>query len=321
MRPARQFRRLFPSLFDNEDETKPNLFMIRSALFILGGDYHLGDLLWFTAVLGEYRRVNRPRLLMVNVPDRAVNRILEHNPTIDELSYSRPDVARADAVGRFGGEVVVHDLRPVPIAFDMISQWRQRMPWLYYRDLWLEARGQWLATYLGLGPMQEHRPHLGLVEDDFSVARQLPEKYILLAPHVGSYSVPLLAWGWQRLKGWPNDRWTALAAALRKEGLDSYTLGAAGQAVVPGTKGLIGLPIRQVAGVVDQASALVTVESGLWFVASALGVPFIIVRWWLPRSVDWTGACGVPHARIFSDDDSVGTVISELHRVVSHVAA
>ena len=53
-------------------------------LFLLGRDYHLGDLLSFTAVLAAYRRQIRPEHLVVGYPDPLLGRILEHNPLIDE---------------------------------------------------------------------------------------------------------------------------------------------------------------------------------------------------------------------------------------------
>lgn len=46
-------------------------------LFLIGQDYHLGDLLRSTAVLAEYRRQVRPDRLVVACPDRAISRILE----------------------------------------------------------------------------------------------------------------------------------------------------------------------------------------------------------------------------------------------------
>lgn len=54
-------------------------------LFILGKDYHLGDLLWFTAVLAAYRRRARPARARVACPDRPISQILERHPLIDDL--------------------------------------------------------------------------------------------------------------------------------------------------------------------------------------------------------------------------------------------
>ena len=287
-------------------------------LFILGPDYHLGDLLWLTTVIRALRDRAQPSQVIVSLPDRAISRVLEENPLIDELRYGEPDTARKDARTRFGNDLVVHDLRLFPLGFEMVRQWRRRVPWLYYRDLWLEPRGQWLATYLGLGELRDGRPRLHLTENDRAVARELPRPYILFAPHVGEYSLPLVGTFWRRLKGWPMERWIALAEQLRADGYETITLAARGQSPVPGTEGLIGLPIRQVAGAIESAAALVTVESGLWFIAAALHVPFLIVRWWLPRAVDWPRAMGAPNVRIFRDCDSVSHVLGRLNGLMDH---
>ena len=93
------------------------------------------------------------------------------------------------------------------------------------------------------------------------------------------------------------------------------TLAATGQEPIAGSTGLIGLPIRQAAGVVEQARALVTVESGLWFVAAAFGTPFVISRWWLPRSVDWAAPMGVPYGLVYSDEKPVPAVLAHLERM------
>src|SRR5579872_7092350 len=53
--------------------------------FVLGADYHLGDLLWLTAVIGEYRRVRQPDSVCVSLPESPVAAILESNPLIEQL--------------------------------------------------------------------------------------------------------------------------------------------------------------------------------------------------------------------------------------------
>jgi hypothetical protein len=295
--------------------------MVRQAsvhLFVLGKDYHLGDLLWFTAVIAEYRRQQAPGRLLVACPDRALSRILEHNPLIDELIYYGRDARVVpDARARYGSALVVHDLRPLPIAWTMVRSWRHHLPWLYYRDLWLEPRGQWLATFLRLGRLRDVRPVLHLTDDDLAVARSLSAPYIVLAPHTGRYTISLLGAMWGRLKGWGEARWARLAEALRDEGYAVITLGAAGEQPVPGTTGLSGLPIRQAAGVIAGAAALVTVESGLWFVAAAVRTPLLIVPWWLPRSLDWVAPMGTPYRLVYRDQATVRHVLAELRSLLA----
>lgn len=266
-----------------------------SSLFVLGKDYHLGDLLWLTAVLAEYRRQVQPRFLMVACPDRPISRILEKNPMIDQLLYGRAPEILLTQRRRYGHQLIVHDLHILPLARSMMQAWRTRVPWRYYRDLWCEPRGQWLATFLGLGPMRNPRPILCLDADDRRVARLMPLRYVVLAPHIGQYSLPMATAFWRRVKGWSEASWIQLSHLLQQRGYTPVTLGALGQEPVPGSIPLLGLPIRQVAGVIERAAGLVTVESGLWFIAAALATPYVIVPWWLPCPIDWPGAIDTPH--------------------------
>lgn len=288
-------------------------------VFLLGRDYHLGDLLWFTAVLAEYRRQMNPRRVVVGLPDRPISRILEHNPHIDHLMYGVADAIVAQSRREANAVNVIpeiNDLRPMAVAKAMVRDWRFHLPWLYYRELWLEPRGQWLATFLRLGTMREFRPILKLCEDDVRAAGSLPARYVVLAPHVGHYPFPLSSF-WRRIKGWPLANWVALATALRQEGFEAITLGAQGQTPVEGTIPMMGLPIRQAAGIIDRAAALISAESGLWFIAAARGTPFVIVPWWLPRSVSWPAPMRVPHRLVYRDAASLPTVLSSVRDLVS----
>lgn len=289
-----------------------------STVFLLGKDYHLGDLLWFTAVLATYRQARGPGQVQVHVPDRPVSRILEANPFIDRLVYGGADPIAAALRQQNGDGLIVHDLRMLPIGLAMMREWRRRLPWLYYRDLWLQPRGQWLATFLGLGHLRDYRPSLCLTDEDRAAARHLPAPYVVLAPHVGAYSLPLVGLLWKRIKGWEPERWIELADRLRREGYAPVTMGAPGQEPIPGTNPVIGLSIRQAAGVIERATALVTVESGLWFVAAALGTPFIITPWWLPRSIDWAAPMQVPHRLVYRDEASVEHVHTLVRTVERH---
>ncbi|HEX6508281.1 MAG TPA: glycosyltransferase family 9 protein [Chloroflexota bacterium] len=283
--------------------------------FLLGRDYHLGDLLWLTAVLAEYRRQIQPDRLVVGLPDRPISAILERNPLIDDLLRGEPGTLLTAARQRFHG-LILHDLRLLPLALTMLRDYSYRLPWLYYRDLWLEGRGQWLATLLRLGPLTNFRPVLELDGHDFDVAETIPARYVVMAPHVGQYTLPLLGSFWRRIKAWPSRHWVELAHRLRHEGYEPITLGAPGQAAIPGTQPVIGLSIRQVAGVIDRAAALLTVESGLWFVAAARSTPFVIVPWWLPRSINWPAYMNLPHRLAYRDHATVGNVLSLIHEVI-----
>lgn len=272
-------------------------------IFILGADYHLGDLLWLTAVLHQYRATTGARHLVVAHPNAALTSVLECNTDIDEICVGVPSGGPGD---------VVHDLRPLMLGRAMVAAWRQRRPWLYYRDLWYEPRGQWLATYLQLGRLARYRPVLNLREEDYATANSLPRPYTALAPHIGAYRLPLVSQAWRAVKGWSPANWAALASELRDRGFNPLTLGAAGQELIPGTVPLLGLPIRQVAAVIDRAEALVTGESGLWFVAAARATPFVVVPWWLPPGINWAAPMQVPHRTIQREEATVENVMTAL---------
>jgi hypothetical protein len=291
-------------------------------LFLLGQDYHLGDLLWFTAVLAAYRRNVGLAPIVVGCPDRAISRILEHNPLIDELLYGAgPDILTR-VRSRSPQGMIIHDLRILPIAVSLVRQWGYRVPWLYYRDLWLEPRGQWLATYLRVGRLPTTRPVLCLTDEDRVAARQfmetLPSPYIVLAPHIGQYTLPLAGVLWRHIKGWPEDHWRDLADLLRRDGFTPVTMAAAGEAPIPGTTPAIGLPIRQAAAMIEQAAALISVESGLWYIAAALARPLVVVPWWLPHSVDWLAPMGIPYRLIPRRHAAVWHVHAQVLTLVAH---
>lgn len=284
-------------------------------VFLLGDDYHLGDLLWLTAVLAEYRRRFAPDYLLVGCPDRPISRILERNPALDGLLYGDARRLVSDARRQFGERLVLRDLRPLALARAMLRDWRYHLPWLYFRDLWFQERGQWLATFLHLGRLTNFRPVLGLCDDDRVATRGLPLPYVVFAPHIGQYRFPFADKLWHGLKGWPWEHWTALARRLRAGGYEVVTLAAGGQEPVPGTRPVLGLPIRHAAAVIEGAAALVSGESGLWFIAAACKIPFIIVPWWLPRSVNWAAPMNVPHRLIYRDEASVAEVFARFEEL------
>jgi ADP-heptose:LPS heptosyltransferase len=285
--------------------------------FLVGRDYHLGDLLWLTAVLAEYRRQVAPDVLLVGCPDRSISRILETCPVIDRVVFGEARAITATVQQQYGVRVVLHDLQPLSLARAMLEAWRARLPWLYYRDLWLAARGQWLATFLHLGQLTQVKPVIRLSEADRGPARQLARPYVALAPHTGNHTVRALNGPWKRLKGWSDDNWQALAATLRRQGYETVTLGASGEAPIPGTHPTIGLPIRHAAGVIERAHALITVESGLWYLAAALDTPLVIVPWWLPRSVDWVAPMGIPYQLVPRQAASVARIVAATTQVIA----
>lgn len=290
----------------------------QSALFLVGHDYHLGDLLWLTPVLARYRAERRPHCLVVGLPDRDISRILERAPSIDRLLYGTPAEIYRSLRRDLGGSVVVEDLRVVPVAVRMVREWRRKLPWTYYRDLWVQPRGQWLSTFLRLGDLADFRPQIELTKDDFERCSTEPGPYIVLAPHTGSYSLPAISYAWRKLKGWDLESWAELAYLLKHRGYNVITVGARGQTVVPGTRSALGLPIRQAAALVARAAALVTGESGMWFIAAAFGTPFAIVPWWLPPSIDWPEPMNVPYRLVRREQANPARVISMVQELINH---
>ena len=286
-------------------------------VFVAGTDYHLGDLLWLTAVLAEYRRRIRPDLLILACPDRPISHVMEKNPLLDGLLYGDPQEVLARLQILYRDRLVVRDLRPLALARAMLRDWRYRPPWLYYRDLWWQERGQWLATFLHLGRLHDFRPIMGICEEDRAIARTLNRPYVLLAPHIGQYRWSWMAAVWRHLKQWPWASWRRLALLLREAGYEPITLAASDQASIPETTALLGLPIRQVAGVIEGATALVSGESGLWFMAAACGTPFLIVPWWLPRSVNWAAPMHVPHRLIHDGTTPSQVVFNDLTEMIA----
>jgi hypothetical protein len=253
----------------------------------------------------------------VGCPDRPFSRILEACPVIDSVLFGDAHAIEAAVRQRYGMQLVLHDLQPLALARGMLQAWRTRLPWLYYRDLWLAARGQWLATFLNLGQLPQVKPVIHLTGADREPARQLDRPFVALAPHTGNHTVRALNLPWKRLKGWRDDRWQALASHLRSQGYQPVTLGAPGEAPIPGTHPMIGLPIRQAAAVVERAHALITVESGLWYLAAALDTPLVIVPWWLPRSLDWVAPMGIPYRLVPRQRASVDQVVAGTTQVIA----
>jgi ADP-heptose:LPS heptosyltransferase len=68
--------------------------------------------------------------------------------------------------------------------------------------------------------------------------------------------------------------------------------------------------------VIERAHALITVESGLWYLAAALDTPLVIVPWWLPRSVDWVAPMGVPYRLINRQEATVNRVLAQVRAVI-----
>src|SRR5581483_5695275 len=118
------------------------------------------------------------------------------SPQIDQLVLGSADVVLAGMVCQYGHDLTVHDLRPMAVAARMVREWRRRLPWRYYRDLWMEERGQWLATYLRLGKLRHHRPSLRLDDVDRAPSLEFRSPYVALAPHVGGYGIPGLGALW-----------------------------------------------------------------------------------------------------------------------------
>jgi hypothetical protein len=263
-----------------ESESPPAPPTGHRVLFVFGHEHHLGDLVAGTTTIRAYRALRRPSRVAVVTPDRAYSRILERDPDIDDLLY----VGDADLTDlQSKGSPV---LPPADVVLDLSARsvmWllRHRGPLsrrlrLLHTAL-LGTRGRVMAEAAGVPWPLDDRPIINLHTGDRAVAAQIPRPYVVLAPYAGRFHNRLAQALWQALKAWPMDRWRRLATLLRAGGYTVVTLGAEGEEAIPDTVAVIGQPIARAAGVVEGATALITVESGLWYLACALDVPFVVV--------------------------------------------
>ena len=114
--------------------------------------------------------------------------------------------------------------------------------------------------------------------------------FVVLARHtVSGRGVPTYS---ERTKRWSERRWLTLAERIRRElGLAVVSVGTPGEGRLetPGVLDLHELDIREAAGLLASAAALVTVDNGLFHLGHGLGVPLVHLQpHWLPAA--WTGS-------------------------------
>jgi len=289
-------------------------------LFVFGREHHLGDLVAGTTTIRAYRVLHHPSRVAVLAPDRAYSRILERDPDIDDLLYAG-DAELSDPQLKHG-----LSLPPADVVLDLSAR---SVLWLLHHrgplsrrlgllhTALLGTRGRIMAEAAGVPWPVDDRPVIALRAEDRGVAAQIPRPYVVLAPYVGRFHNRLMQALWQALKAWPMDRWQRLAALLRTDGYTVVTLGAGGEEAIPGTVPVIGRPIAEAAGVVERAAALITVESGLWYLACALGVPFVVVPYWPPRHADWIPAAAPPHRLLRRSTATPAAVVAAVQQIAA----
>lgn len=146
---------------------------------------------------------------------------------------------------------------------------------------------QGIAVSKRLHAVERNRRLVGAV---FGYAPEGPPDYGLAAPGAapawvppGGYVVALHATS-RRDKRWPEDRWRALAARLRAEGLAMvYPGGSPAERddaarlaeATPGAIAAPGMDLPEAASLLAHASAVVGVDTGLTHLAVALGTPTV----------------------------------------------
>lgn len=248
----------------------------------------LGDTLAATAVLRAYRERYPADHVSLLVPDASYARVLELCPAVDCVAYLElPD----------DRQIVFEHSRPI---VEALPWWRNsNFDERFVLDVQEIARDG-LAGELHMAELHARRVGLELqnlrpcIDVERSLAHRpasAPEEpYIVLARHTvsGKHALAREA----KTKRWAERRWLALAARIRRElGLTIVSIGTPAEARLDQSDVLNfhDLDIRQVAGLLAGADALVTVDNGILHLGLGLDVPLVHLQPnWLPQS--WTAS-------------------------------
>ncbi len=146
---------------------------------------------------------------------------------------------------------------------------------------------------------------------------------------------PNLKTGAAQTKDWGHKRWQELATKLRINGYSLVQLGAGVQRELRGVRRVFTRNVREAAGALSGAIALVSPEGGLHHCAAALGVPAVVIRGGFigPRvtgyagqadlfveSEEWPLGCGVrsgcPHCAAAMESITRSMVSQALQKVL-----
>jgi ADP-heptose:LPS heptosyltransferase len=280
----------------------------RKAYFL--GANRLGDFLCTTPVIRGFRQQNPDVFITYIVPDVPYTRILEGNPDIDRIVYSKDVQLETEpslSVQLEEEDIVYH--------FD-IQQVCRAQPTVFNDHI---ARG--FGRVLGI-PVDSVRPVVTLVRSDLDAARALVSRpYIILAMHTGSTVIS--ADNRLVLKDWIFENWLRLAAMIPSIGdFDIIAIGAASDPQVRSRffRNLYGLPVKIMAALLHQAACVVSVESGISHLCHAVDAPLVLLfsrfvsfPWAFPREASF---CRV----LYKDPCFItpGEVLANMKLILSH---
>jgi len=238
---------------------------LEKAIFL--GLNALGDTLCTTPALHAFRRLH-PDTMIINVVQAApFCHVLDDNPDIDLLIYNE--------------QLYFHGIP------EKTSEWIATLPidlsggaMLYRLDLKLacttnEAFRQHISyrfAELVRVEIESSRPLISLnASHRRAVAKLMPRPYVIFS--MTSVSNPEREDKRGRKKEWPLENWAELTARIIEDGeFDVAVIGSERDARVsiPNVRMLYGLPIKAVAALLENAACVVTLESGIGHLASAV---------------------------------------------------
>lgn len=276
-----------PSLEVSERE--PRVSPARTGRRVAFASLHLlGDTLAATAVLRAHRRAHPEDHLSFLAADTAFARIVELCPGIDRVAYLR---------GTNDDQIIFRSSRELV----------ESLPWwvegdfeerhvLDIQEAASASRGEDLhmaeiyAERLGL-KLEDRRPWIDADRAAEHRPAEAPEEpYVVFARHTvsGKHVSP----SHPRTKRWHENKWARLAERIRRRlGLRAVSIGtpSEGRMEHPDVLDLHELDIREVAGLLVGARALVCVDNGVFHLGQGLETTLVHLQpKWLPSR--WTAS-------------------------------
>lgn len=324
-------RSLLPPAFGAAGEQEPlelRTQVVRRAAPEAGGRrvafaslHLLGDTLAATAILRAHHQAYPEDHVSFLVPSSGYSQIFEMCPAVDRLALVKVPTDEG---------IVYHDSRSL---VEELPWWKEEgfdvrhilniqeaarapradelhMCEVYAQQIGIELsdRRPWLDRELA----EKHRP-----------AEAPGEPYLVFARH--SVSGKFQAHYDKNAKLWAERNWNRLADRVRKElGIRVVAIGTPSEARLenPGVLELHDLEIRQVAGLLTGAQALVAVDNGIYHMGLGLDVPLVHLQ---PKhlSSGWTASPDSPNAidiRCSLRSLGVERVFREVRRVLEMVS-
>lgn len=258
----------------------------------------LGDTLCTTPALHAFRCAHPGVQTVCVVQAAPFCHVLDDNPDIDLLIYTErlylngmpEDTAgwiRSLPIDLSGGAMLHRlDLR---LACTSNESFRQHISYRF-ADL-VRVTIDSPRPRIVLGPAQRR-----------AAAAVTPRPYVVFS--TASVSNPEREDKRGRKKDWPLERWAELARYLQeRERLDVVLIGSERDARVslPGARLLYGLPIRVIAALLENAVCVVTLESGIGHLASAVNANTVVIYSNM-MPVEWARPADLERYRILYGD-------------------